>query len=86
MTFNKTWFNEHKSKLEDVYLNHYVAIYNGSVVDHNKSLAQLVQDFVLTYGEVDVYFGYVGEEPAVNMPMSMLVSSQSGEEAISLGS
>lgn len=72
MTFNKLWFEQNKQKLEDQYLNKYVAIHNGRVVVCGETLQQTINQFVAKYGEDDVYIGYVGDEPVANAPTTTM--------------
>lgn len=82
MTFNKTWFESHKTELEPLYLNKYVTVYNGTIIDSGKNLSKLINDFVTEYGEVDVYFGYVGDMEPINLPMSILYNTTADEPSI----
>jgi hypothetical protein len=63
MTINKTWFEEHKSYIEQLYMDQYVAIYNCQVFASDKNLQRLIDLFADECGEDDVYFGYIGEKP-----------------------
>ena len=82
MTFNKTWFENHKKELEPLYMNQYVTVYNGKVIESGVNLTELIRSFVKEYGEIDVYFGYVGELEPINLPMSMLYSTTTDEPLI----
>jgi len=59
----KAWFFRNRKALESAHLGYYVAVYEDSVVDSDRSLAALVNRFFSNHAPVDVYFGFVGKEP-----------------------
>jgi hypothetical protein len=48
-------------KLRERYNEAFVAVHRGDVVDSDTDLQALVARFFERYGEVPVYFGYVGK-------------------------
>ena len=57
MTINKTWFEEHKSYIEQLYMDQYVAIYNCQVFASDKNLQRLIDLFADECGEAGANAG-----------------------------
>ncbi len=75
----RDWFLRMKNSLRSGYDGKYVAVSGEKVVASDARLTRLLTRFYRDYGEIDVYFGYVGDEPTVPMPPPIPSLDDSGD-------
>ncbi len=63
------YFERHKDEILSAYEGHYVAIFDGNIVDYDKDNAELSSRIYEKYGNHDFFMPYVSRESLVlHMP------------------